>query len=637
MSRRACTLDDLLGLESLSDPQNAPDGRRCAVVVTRRDPEEDRDRSHVEVIDLETGDRLPLTRGPADRTPRWSPDGRWLAFLRGEDSSAQVWLLPTTGGEARPLTELPLGAGEICWSPDSSCLAVTAPELPEGAEPHDPVVVTRLVSKADGTGRLGPLTVHAHVVDADTGEATRLTSGDLVVRDLAWKPDGSALALVTARHETRDLDAMSHVFAVPAGGGELRQITQWQGSAAAPAWSPDGTTLVLAGSDEPLASGHTRLWQVPAGGGMPQELAPDLDRNVMVGGPGYPGARPRVSSDGEVVFCVRDRGAVLLLAVPLSGGQVRTLVGGEVVVSGLAHAPLTCLLADAANTAELHLVEEAGPRRVSRTNAAFFDAVAVAEPQPRSFRAPDGLEVHGWVTGAKGEGPQPLLVDVHGGPHNAWGPAFDPVHAYAQVLVAQGWAVLTLNPRGSDGYGEQFWTATRGAWGAADGDDFLSAVDALVADGTADSERLAITGYSYGGYITCWLTTQTDRFAAAAPGGVVTDLVSFGGTSDLAGLFDRSEFGVVATEDPELLRRLSPLGHVEQVRTPTLVLQGAADDRCPVGQAEQWFTALRTLGREVELVLYPDASHLFILSGRPSHRADWNQRIVDWVVRHTGG
>jgi dipeptidyl aminopeptidase/acylaminoacyl peptidase len=632
---RSCTLDDLLDLESLSDPHCAPAADRAAVVVTRRDPHEDRDRMHIDSVDLITGARLSLTRGPSDRSPRWSPDGRWLAFLRAEDGPAQVWLLPIAGGEARRLTELPLGVGELAWSPDGSRLAVTAPEQPEQAQPHDPVLVTRLVSKADGMGRLGPMTVHAHVVDVETGSVTRLTSGDYVVRDLAWSPGGDRLVLTTALHDVRDLDAVTHLFEVAADGGELRRLTEWDGSAGAPCFSPNGDTVVFAGTDAPLGSGHTRLWWVPAAGGVPEQLLPELDRNVMVGGPGYPGARPRVTGDGDVVFCVRDRGAVHLVAAPLSGGAVRALVSGEVVVSGASHDPLVCLVADRRSTADLHVVGLEGTKPLTRTNAGFFDEVAVAKPQPRTFLAPDGLEVHGWLTGARGNGPQPLLLDIHGGPHNAWGPAFDPVHAYHQLLTAQGWAVLTPNPRGSDGYGEKFWRAAHGAWGLADADDFLSAVDALVADGTADPERLAVTGYSYGGYMTCWLTTVTDRFAAAAPGGVVTDLVSFSGTADVGGLMDRAEYGALAAEDPDLLRRMSPLSAVEKVRTPTLVLQGAADDRCPVGQAEQWFTALRTLGREVEMVLYPEGSHLFILDGRPSHRADWSTRIVEWVTRHT--
>ncbi|MCA1711816.1 MAG: S9 family peptidase, partial [Actinobacteria bacterium] len=523
---------------------------------------------------------------------------------------------------------------DLVWSPDSRRVVVTAPEQPQGTAPTDPVVVSRLGSKLDGAGRLGPLTVHLHLVDIETADIVRLTDGDLVVRDPAWSPDGTTIAIATAQHPDRDRDGVSHLFTVETGSGDLRQVTDWDGTAAVPVWSSDGGSLVFAGSVPPLRSGHTRLWRVPASGGKPEELAPDLDRNVMVGGPAYPGARPRLTADGDVVFCVRDRGAVHLVSVPLAGGDVRTLVGGDAVVSGTSQHPLVCLLATDHSTADLHLVANCGLRRISFSNSAFFDKVEIATAEPRQFYAPDGLPVHGWLIGRRDGAPQPLLLDVHGGPHNAWGPAFDPVHAYHQLLAAQGWVVLTLNPRGSDGYGEQFWTAAHGAWGRADADDLLSAVDALVEQAVADPHRLAVTGYSYGGYMTCWLTTKTDRFAAAVPGGVVTDLVSFSGTSDVAGLFDVSEFGASATQDPALLRDLSPLTGVRAVRTPTLIVHGDADDRCPVGQAEQWFTALRTLGREVEMVLYPGASHLFVVQGRPSHRADWNRRVTDWVTGH---
>lgn len=481
---RACTIDDLLGLESLSDPQCSPDGRRAAVVVTRADREQDRDVTTIDVVDLASGERTALTQGPGDRSPRWSPDGRWLAFLRGADGPAQVWLLPLAGGEPHRLTELPLGATELAWSPDGTRLAVAAPELPDGAQPHDPVVVTRLVSKSDGSGRLGPMTVHAHLVDVDGG-TTRLTEGELVVRDLSWAPDGSRLALVTATHDRRDLDAVTHVCTVPATGGELTQVTRWSGSASSPVWALDGRSLVLVGRTEPLTSGHNHLLRVDAAGGVPQRIAPDLDRNVMVGGPGYPGARPQPTADGGVRFCVRHEGAVHLVEVD-PAGTVTTLVGGDVTVSGAAAEPLVVLLADARSTADLHVVEPAGTRRVTTTNADFFAEVEIAVPRSRRFTAPDGVEVHGWLTGARGDGPQPLLLDVHGGPHNAWGPSFDRVHAYSQVLAAQGWAVLTLNIRGSDGYGEKHWTAAHGAWGVADADDLLSAVDALVEEGVAD-------------------------------------------------------------------------------------------------------------------------------------------------------
>jgi len=198
------------------------------------------------------------------------------------------------------------------------------------------------------------------------------------------------------------------------------------------------------------------------------------------------------------------------------------------------------------------------------------------------------------------------------------------VHLYHQVLAARGWTVLLVNPRGSDGYGEAFYTAVHGAWGIADADDLLGPVDTLIQEGVADPERLAVTGYSYGGYMSCWLTTRTDRFKAAIPGGCVSDLTSSSGTSDLGHLLAEHEIG----DQPD---ELSPLTYVDRVSTPTLLLHGEADDRCPVGQAEQWFAALRARRVPVRMVRYPGASHLFIINGRPSHRVDYNERIVTWL------
>ena len=232
--------------------------------------------------------------------------------------------------------------------------------------------------------------------------------------------------------------------------------------------------------------------------------------------------------------------------------------------------------------------------------------------------------------------PQPLLLDIHGGPHNAWNGAADSIHLYHQELAARGWAVLLLNPRGSDGYGEDFYRAALEDWGEADAQDFLEPIDALVAEGIADPERLAVTGYSYGGYMTCYLTSRDERFAAAVAGGVVSDLVSMGGTSDDAHLLSRYELGGEPWAIGDRYQAMSPLSRVESVVTPTLVYHGEDDRRCPVGQAQQWYTALRERGVPTTLVLYPDEGHLFILDGRPSHRRDFNRRVTDWVEQHAG-
>lgn len=263
--------------------------------------------------------------------------------------------------------------------------------------------------------------------------------------------------------------------------------------------------------------------------------------------------------------------------------------------------------------------------------------IALFERQPREFTINDGTVIEGWlIRDPDAKSSQPLLLDIHGGPHNAWNSAADETHLYHQELASQGWSVLLLNPRGSDGYGEEFYTAASGGWGVKDAPDFLEPLDQLVAEGLADPERLAVTGYSYGGYMTCYLTATDDRFAAAAAGGVLSDLVSAGGTSDDAHFLSKHEFGASPWQDPGRYAAMSPLTNVARVRTPTILMHGEMDLACPVGQAQQWFTALRERGVPTRLVLYPAASHGFIVTGRLDHRLDYNRRVADWVTRYAG-
>src|SRR5690606_30292210 len=403
--------------------------------------------------------------------------------------------------------------------------------------------------------------------------------------------------------------------------------------------------------------GHDRLLLVPLSGGGPVDLAAALDRNVMPGAPGYPGGLPQVTADGRtVLFCVRDRGCSHVYAVDLPAVDVAdpsvvdfgagdhrprpVVAGADRVVSGLSVARAAnraaVVVADPTSYGEVVLVDldAAGPARESVLTGHSPADLDLVVPEERTFTVSDGTAVHGWLLrDPKAPLPAPVLLDIHGGPHNAWSPAAGAARLYRQVLAAAGWTVLLLNPRGSDGYGEEFFTAAVGAWGMADERDFLEPLDQLVAEGVADPTRLAVCGYSYGGYLTCWLTGRTDRFAAAVAGGVVADLASMAGTSDVGHLIARQEIGALPFTGPERTAAQSPYSHVGNVRTPTLILHGAADDRCPVGQAEQWFAALRARGVPAQLVLYPEASHLFLLNGRPSHRIDVARRTVDWVTR----
>jgi dipeptidyl aminopeptidase/acylaminoacyl peptidase/CubicO group peptidase (beta-lactamase class C family) len=646
-------VEDGYALEIPASPAISPDGGRVVYVLRTSDRDADQDRRALWQVSADGGEPQQLTRGPADTAPAWSPDGRRLAFLRGGDAPAQIWLLPAAAGEPEQLTRLPAGAGPPAWSPDGSRIAFAAPvdgraagaqEAGAGGDErreHEPVVIDRLGYKADGSGLLRALRSHLHVADVATGEVRQVTYGDWHAGAPAWSPDGQRLAFSAALTADADLTGASAAYVVDLDGDQTPRLAgRADGEAGPVTWAPASDALLVAGADQ-VRSGHTRLWRVPLDGSPAADLTAGLDRNVMPGASGYPGGMPAVSADGTaILFCARDRGCTCLFAVGTGGGAPRQILGGSGrVVAGLSVARAAgraaVVVADPGSFGEVAVVDLAGGTTrlvTSHTRRALPD-VELLVPDERTFAVSDGTQVHGWLLrDPAAPSPAPLLLDIHGGPHNAWSPAADAAHLYHQVLAARGYAILLLNPRGSDGYGEEFFTAALGAWGTADERDLLEPVDQLIDEGVADPARLAVSGYSYGGFMTCHLTAGTSRFAAAVAGGLVCDLTSMAGASDYGYLLAVLEFGSTAQARQEAQRALSPIARAGQVSTPTLILHGAADDRCPPGQAEQWFAALREQGVPAQMVLYPGASHLFILDGRPSHRADYGRRVISWVT-----
>ncbi|MFC6016485.1 serine hydrolase [Plantactinospora solaniradicis] len=652
MTRRQ-RIEDLTLIAVPEQPALSPDGTRIVYVLRGSDAEADRTVRTLWHVGARDGKPTQLTRGRNDSSPSWSPDGTRLAFLRAEDGPAQLWLLPPDGGEPEQVTRLPLGAGAPVWSPDGRTIAFAAPvDLhADPDEPDDvrkrradqPVVVDRLDYQADGTGLLRGVRKHLHVLDLATGNCRQVTSGGWHAGTPAWSPDGARLAFAAATGPDADLTirAPIHVIEVDGDRADPRPVGLTDGVAGPVRWTADGSTLLAVGiAGAPV--GHAGLLRVPLDGGPVRDLAAPLDRNVMPGGPGYPGAVPQLTGDGDtVLFCVRDRGCTHLYAVPAEGGTPRPLVtGAGRNVAGLSVAGNTAaiLLGTATSFGEIVTVDIAtGAESVRTDHGASLGEVELFPHEEREFVVSDGTVVHGWLLrDPEAAGPLPLLIDIHGGPHNAWNGGADQIHLYHQELAARGWAVLLLNPRGSDGYGARFFTAGLDAWGVSDAKDFLEPIDALVAEGLADPRRLAVAGYSYGGYMTCYLTSRDDRFAAAVAGGVVSDLTSMVGTSDEAHFLSGYELGGPPWADRDRYAAMSPLTRIDEVRTPTLIVHGAADLRCPIGQAQQWHTALRERGVPTQMVLYPQASHLFILDGSPSHRIDFNRRILDWVQRYAG-
>jgi dipeptidyl aminopeptidase/acylaminoacyl peptidase len=644
-------IDDLTTLAVPEQPALSPDGSQIVYVLRGSDVDADRIVRSLWRVGARTGVPHQLTRGQADSAPAWSPDGTSVAFLRVQDGPAQLWLLPAGGGEPEQLTTLPLGAGAPVWSPDGSKIAFAAAVDSRAAAGEDeqararrasaPIVTDRLDYQADGTGLLRTIRQHLHVLDLASKQCRQLTSGDWNAGRPAWSPDSGKLAFSAVTAPDADLRMRAPVYVLDvADVAPTPELVGLADGAGGPVtWSADGSALLVVGTiGKP--TGHAGLLRVSLNGGPVVDLAAPLNRNVMPGDPGYPGARPQLSEDGSsVLFCVRDRGCTHLYVVSAEGGDPSPLVTGagrNVLGMSVAGATAAIVLATPTSYGEVVLVETGtGDETVRTEHGANLAGIELFVREEREFTISDGTVVHGWlIRDASAAGPQPLLLDIHGGPHNAWNGAADHVHLYHQELASRGWTILLVNPRASDGYGQQFFTAAQGAWGEADAKDFLEPIDQLVAAGVADARRLAVTGYSYGGFMTCYLTSRDDRFAAAVAGGVVSELHSMAGSSDAGHFLSEYELTVPSWDDNGRYEAMSPMAQAARVRTPTLIAHGAADLRCPVDQAKQWHTALRERGVPTRLVLYPDASHLFILEGRPSHRLDFNRRVVDWVEQY---
>ena len=652
--------DDLVAIRTVADAQLSPDGSRVAYTLTEIDMGEDGYRATVWLVPAQGGEPVQLTRGPKrDSAPRWSPDGAWLAFLSDRDGqAAQLYLLPARGGEPRKLTSLAYAAGPAVWSPDGTRIAFAA-RVPKETPPDNaaararwaerPRVVTKAQYKADGLGYVFDATSHLLVLSVADGTVTQVTHGDGDAVAPAWSPDSKRIAFSRARGGIADF-SLFDIWVIDADGGGARRVTEDVGRATSPAWSGDGAWIACYGQDaqEPgMGDPMARVWLVPAAGGAPRRLTAGFDRQVVL----LP--RPAVtpgavwSTDGgTVTFVAADSGNAHIVRVSVADGSTRTVVAGErqvLYASAAATAGRIAFIATDPHTPSDVFVcawDGTAERRLTRVNEALLSQLALPRVERRAFASPHGGTIEGWlIRPTSRSGPAPLVLDIHGGPASFHGNLFSLGYFYRYVLASRGWAVLALNPTGSGSYGKAFAHGIRGRWGEYDLPEQLAAVDALVADGIADADRLAVAGYSYGGFMASWTITHTDRFKAAVVGAPVIDLESFHGTSDIGMWFAPWEMQGDLVTHRDTYRRLSPINYVERVTTPTLVLHGEADGRCPIGQGEELFIGLVAAGRvPTEFVRYPGAGHLFLGNGRPSHRLDFTRRVIAWLERYvTGG
>ncbi|MDR7484822.1 MAG: S9 family peptidase [Armatimonadota bacterium] len=659
MPRRPVEIDDLLRVRFPHAPALSPDGRRVVCALGRLDHEANDWRSQLWVVPTAGGPPVPFTADEArDTQPVWAPDGRWIAFLsnrggkrRGRRRAAmQLWLIPSDGGEARQVTFFAAGVGQPAWSPDGRTLAFVTRGTsdrrePEAADREDEVIVreiTRGKYKFDGVGFLEGY-AHVWTVAVDGGEPVRLTDGEFDHEFPAWLPSGREIVFVANRSPDADFSFVRDLWAVDVQTRALRRLTRHAGPATSPVPSPDGRWVAFAGHDFHAKSAtNMGIWVVPGAGGDASNLTAAFDRSVgnAVGSdvritPQAPSIAWTADGAG-LVFYATDRGSTHLYRVALADRTIAALTEGEEVIADLSASAGQVVYQRLTPTTldELWLLPEVGgPRRLTAFNDDLLAQLEVPHLRRFTFEGVGGWPMEGWIrTPASFDSRRkhPAVLRIHGGPHAAFGHAFS---HYAAVLVSRGYVVVETNPRGSQGYGEAFTQAVIGDWGGDDSQDILLGLDAAIAQGFIDPDRVAVAGGSYGGFMTNWLIGHTGRFRCAVSEVSVSNLHSFYGTSDIGATWGEVEWGASPWDDPQRLLAHSPLMSVTQVTTPVLITANEADHRCPVEQSEQFYVALRKLGREAVFLRFQDESHTMASGGRPRPRIERLRRLAAWFDR----
>jgi dipeptidyl aminopeptidase/acylaminoacyl peptidase len=661
---RGVTPEDYFAFQSATDPRLSPDGKLVAYVVTTVDKAHNRRDSSIWVVstDGQSAPRRLTAEGVNSNSPRWSPDGSRLAFLSSrpvqppaattpatsgapaappEAPRPQICILPMSGGEAQVLTHLKNGASAIEWSPDGKrlvALSRTGPSdaVAPAARPSDVRHYSHILYNFNDTGWFDDKRSHIFVVDASTGAADQITSGDdWNDTDPRWSPDSTRIAFVSDRtgHEFDD-GHTRNIWVIPAAGGALVHISDHEFGDVQPRWSPDGSEIAFGGAAEKRV--FPKLYVASSSGGVKPRLAAD-DLDLIPGalrwGPG-----PR-----ELSFEADIKGTVHQFRVDLAVRKAVQVTKGERAVraadANLKAGTMVFLANDFQHLDDVYVsaLDGSGERQLTHLNATLWNDLQLATVERLPYKSSDGWDIDGflvkplgWQSGKK----YPMVLSIHGGPAGQYGVEW--YHEF-QVYAARGWAVFFCNPRGSTGYGQKFEHGIVNNWGGMDYQDVMAGLDAAIRENSwIDTERLGVTGGSYGGYLTNWILGHTTRFKAAVTLRSLSNFISDDGTRDGA-YGHQDDFKGLLFDHFDQYWEASPLKYAKNVKTPTLILHSDNDFRVPIEQGEQWFRALKHYGVTAELVIFPRENHNLTRTGEPKHLVESLNWQCYWFDRFLNG
>ncbi|MGQ9888377.1 MAG: S9 family peptidase [Aggregatilineales bacterium] len=645
--RRPVVQEDLFQFKHVLQADLSPDGQTAAYAVSAVDSENDKERVAIWLVDINTGKKHQLTAGNAvDSSPAWSPDGQHIAFTstRNEDKP-QLFVIPVSGGEARQLTCFKQGvSGTPAWSPDGKTIAFTACPIEEARDVTKPYRVKRFVYRFNALEYLDDVVQTIYVIPSDGGEARRVIHDQCMNTGPKWSPDGKLLLYSATMLPDVDDAAMPRWRVVDLISERVQEVTASWGTGYAATWLQDGQHIALIGKPHGRPIGaKADLWVISLDGKFAECRTTGLKEGVGGGLQsdmpfmGFSDTFP-VSPDGSNAYVnVQVGGTVQIYRVALSGKEdFEAVIAGErsSTLMGASDEHILYHVSTMHSPGDLFCAELDGKneRQLTAVNEEFLAGLAQPRVEHLLFPGSDGVQVEGWLLMPRyGEAPFPTILVIHGGPHSAFGHAY---HFDAQMLCGAGYAVLMINHRGSTGYGDEFSTAITGDWGNLDYHDLMAGVDHVIAKGWADPDRLGVCGLSGGGNLSCWIVGQTDRFKAAVPENPVTNWVSFYGVSDIGVWFATNELGGHPHEIPEVYAKCSPVTYAHRCKTPTLLVQGENDWRCPPEQSEQFYTVLKANRCIVEMLRLPNSAHAASLNGALAVRHAHNEALLDWMNRY---